>query len=133
MRGGVSILAKLVLPAAVSESSIQTPVQIHEWQVRDTNKSRGQYGSLRNAQVCRAGIHFWRRVATEGRLYAKNMMARKVFIVSDAGVIAAGWLKDVQSDLAELGIESVVFKELTPQSQRLRSDGRRRTLCAGAL
>ena len=56
------------------------------------------------------GVGSRRRVG----FYAKNMMARKVFIVSDAGVIAAGWLKDVQADLAELGIESVVFKELTP-------------------
>ena len=56
------------------------------------------------------GVGSRRRVG----FYAQNMMARKVFIVSDAGVIAAGWLKDVQADLAELGIDSVVFKELTP-------------------
>ncbi len=46
--------------------------------------------------------------------YARNMMARRAFVVSDAGVIAAGWLKDVLSDLAEVGVESVVFKDLTP-------------------
>lgn len=45
--------------------------------------------------------------------YARNMQARRVLIVTDAGVIAAGWLKDVQQDLAEQGIESVVFSELT--------------------
>lgn len=56
------------------------------------------------------GVGARRRVG----FYAKNMMARRVLIVSDAGVIAAGWLKDVQDDLAEFGIESVVFKELTP-------------------
>ncbi len=56
------------------------------------------------------GVGSRRRVG----FYAKNMMARRVLIVSDAGVIAAGWLKDVQDDLAEFGIESVVFKDLTP-------------------
>jgi alcohol dehydrogenase class IV len=56
------------------------------------------------------GVGSRRRVG----FYAKNMMARRVLIVSDAGVIAAGWLKDVLDDLAEFGIESVVFKDLTP-------------------
>jgi len=46
--------------------------------------------------------------------YARNLMARRVFVVSDPGVIAAGWLGEVQADLAEVGIESVVFKALTP-------------------
>jgi alcohol dehydrogenase class IV len=41
-------------------------------------------------------------------------MARRVLIVSDPGVIAAGWLNDVHADLAEMGIESVVFHALTP-------------------
>ncbi len=56
------------------------------------------------------GVGSRRRVG----FYAKNMMARRVMIVTDAGVIAAGWLKDVQADLSEFGIESVVFKDLTP-------------------
>jgi alcohol dehydrogenase class IV len=46
--------------------------------------------------------------------YARHMMARRVLVVSDPGVIAAGWLNDVQADLAEVGVESVVFHELTP-------------------
>ena len=46
--------------------------------------------------------------------YARNMRARKVLIVSDAGVIAAGWLKDIEQSLARVGIDSVLFKELTP-------------------
>ena len=46
--------------------------------------------------------------------YARNMMARRVLVVSDNGVIAAGWLKDIQSDLADAGIETVVFKDLSP-------------------
>ena len=35
------------------------------------------------------GVGSRRRVG----FYAKNMMARRVLIVSDAGVIAAGWLR----------------------------------------
>lgn len=46
--------------------------------------------------------------------YARNMRARKVLIVSDAEVIAAGWLKDIEQSLARVGIDSVLFKELTP-------------------
>ena len=45
--------------------------------------------------------------------YARHMMARRVFIVSDPEVIAAGWLKDIQSDLSEAGIDSFVFHDLT--------------------
>lgn len=45
--------------------------------------------------------------------YAKHFSARRVLIVSDAGVIAAGWLKDVQADLEAVGIQSVVFQSLT--------------------
>lgn len=45
--------------------------------------------------------------------YARNLMARRVLVVSDPGVIAAGWLADVQADLTEVGIESVVFKDVT--------------------
>lgn len=56
------------------------------------------------------GVGSRRRVA----YYARHMMARRVLVVSDPGVIAAGWLKDVQTDLTDAGIESVVFHALTP-------------------
>lgn len=46
--------------------------------------------------------------------YANNFSARRVLIVSDPGVIAAGWLKDVQDDLTAAGVPSVVFDALTP-------------------
>jgi alcohol dehydrogenase class IV len=46
--------------------------------------------------------------------YAHNLRARRVLVVSDPGVMAAGWVKDAQSDLAEAGIESVVFHAVTP-------------------
>lgn len=45
--------------------------------------------------------------------YARNMMARRVFVVTDPGVIVAGWVRDVIADLTEVGIESVIFQELT--------------------
>jgi alcohol dehydrogenase class IV len=45
--------------------------------------------------------------------YARHLRARRVLIVSDPGVIAAGWLKDVQADLVAVGIESVIFHALT--------------------
>jgi len=45
--------------------------------------------------------------------YARHMRARRVLIVTDPGVVAAGWLPDVQDDLAELGISSVVFQAIT--------------------
>ena len=56
------------------------------------------------------GVGARRRVAD----YARHLRARRVLIVSDPGVIAAGWLKDIQSDLADAGIETVVFKDLSP-------------------
>ncbi len=46
--------------------------------------------------------------------YAQRFGARRVLIVTDPGVIAAGWLKDVQDALTEHGITSVVFSDLTP-------------------
>ena len=59
------------------------------------------------------GVGSRRRVA----YYARNLMARRVLLVSDPGVIAAGWLRDVQADLAHAGIESVVFKAVTPNAK----------------
>jgi len=46
--------------------------------------------------------------------YARHFSARRVLIVSDPGVIAAGWLKEVQEDLDKVGIPWVVFQALTP-------------------
>lgn len=45
---------------------------------------------------------------------ARNMMARRVLVVCDAGVIAAGWLRELEEDLAAAEIESVVFQDLSP-------------------
>jgi alcohol dehydrogenase class IV len=46
--------------------------------------------------------------------YSMHLSARRVLIVSDPGVIAAGWLNEVQTDLIDAGIESVVFHAVTP-------------------
>jgi len=46
--------------------------------------------------------------------YARNLQARKVLIVSDPGVMAAGWTGEAQRDLESVGIDSVLFHELTP-------------------
>lgn len=46
--------------------------------------------------------------------YARNMMARRVLVVTDAGVENAGWLSELRADLDEAGIASVVFDALTP-------------------
>ena len=56
------------------------------------------------------GVGARRRVG----FYARNMMARRVLVVSDDGVIHAGWLKDVETYLREAGIDFVVFKGLSP-------------------
>lgn len=46
--------------------------------------------------------------------YAQNMQARRVMVVTDAGVSAAGWLEELIDNLDESGIPSVVFDAVTP-------------------
>lgn len=46
--------------------------------------------------------------------YAQNMAAHRVLVVSDPGVIAAGWTQQAIDDLHEFGIDTVLFSELTP-------------------
>lgn len=46
--------------------------------------------------------------------YAVNFGARKVLIVSDPGVKAAGWLDEVQNHLSSSGIEWVSFIAVSP-------------------
>ncbi len=45
--------------------------------------------------------------------YAKNFGARKVLLVSDPGVVAAGWVADIQASLALLGIEHQLFTQVS--------------------
>ena len=56
------------------------------------------------------GVGSRRRVA----YYARHLMARRVLLVSDPGVMAAGWVRDVEADLVRAGIEVIVFHALTP-------------------
>jgi alcohol dehydrogenase class IV len=46
--------------------------------------------------------------------YALNMQARRVLVVTDPGVTAAGWLAELIENLDESGIPSVVFDAVTP-------------------
>jgi len=45
---------------------------------------------------------------------ASNFGARKVLVVSDPGVVAAGWVADVQASLERQGIEHHLFTEVSP-------------------
>ncbi len=45
--------------------------------------------------------------------YAKNFGARKVLLVSDPGVRAAGWVDDIAQLLQEAGIEYVIFTDVS--------------------
>ncbi|MGM0502768.1 MAG: alcohol dehydrogenase-like regulatory protein ErcA [Bacillota bacterium] len=45
--------------------------------------------------------------------YAKNLSAKKVLIVTDSGIISAGWVEDVKESLAEYNIDSVVYKNIS--------------------
>ena len=46
--------------------------------------------------------------------YAKNLGGRKVLVVSDPGVVKAGWTKDVTDSLEAVGLSYVLFTALTP-------------------
>jgi alcohol dehydrogenase class IV len=46
--------------------------------------------------------------------YARNLGGRRALLVSDPGVIAAGWAKQVQASIEDAGLDSVLFAEVTP-------------------
>jgi alcohol dehydrogenase len=46
--------------------------------------------------------------------YAANFAATRVLLVTDPGVISAGWAKQVIDNLETAGIASVVFSDITP-------------------
>jgi len=46
--------------------------------------------------------------------YARNLGARKVLVVSDPGVVAAGWTAEVIAILNEEGLESSLFTDVSP-------------------
>jgi alcohol dehydrogenase class IV len=45
--------------------------------------------------------------------YARNLKAKRVLIVTDAGVMAAGWLRELQVDLDEIGVAHSLFSDVT--------------------
>ncbi|MBJ6136815.1 alcohol dehydrogenase-like regulatory protein ErcA [Marinobacter litoralis] len=46
--------------------------------------------------------------------FAANYGARHVFLVSDPGVQAAGWVREIEALLAEAGLESTTFTAISP-------------------
>lgn len=46
--------------------------------------------------------------------YAKNMGGRKVLIVTDPGVVAAGWTKDVTDSVEAVGLSFALYTGVTP-------------------
>ena len=46
--------------------------------------------------------------------YAQQFSASKVLVVTDRGVIAAGWLADIRQSLEDAGIPYHVFSNVTP-------------------
>jgi len=46
--------------------------------------------------------------------YAKNLGGRKILVVSDPGVVKAGWTKDVTDSLEAAGLPFVLFTGVTP-------------------
>jgi len=47
-------------------------------------------------------------------MYARNLNAKRVLVVTDPGVVAAGWLGELTADLDEAGISHAVFSNVTP-------------------
>ena len=45
--------------------------------------------------------------------YAKKLGVNKVLVVSDPGVIAAGWTDRVMADFEEVGLKSALFRDVT--------------------
>ena len=46
--------------------------------------------------------------------FARNFGAHRVLIVSDPGVLAAGWVADVEQSLAETGIDYRLYTDVSP-------------------
>ncbi|MBU0475637.1 MAG: iron-containing alcohol dehydrogenase [Bacteroidetes bacterium] len=46
--------------------------------------------------------------------HIRNFGAKKVMLVTDPGIIQAGWVKKVEENLIQEGIQYVLFKDVTP-------------------
>ena len=51
--------------------------------------------------------------------HIKSFGAKKVLLVTDPGIIQAGWVKKVEKDLIQEGIPYVLFKDVTPNPKAL--------------
>lgn len=54
--------------------------------------------------------------------YARQFGARKALIVSDPGVIKAGWLLDIQKSLESEGLPYVVFSDVSPNPRSYEAE-----------
>ncbi|MBU1039626.1 MAG: iron-containing alcohol dehydrogenase [Proteobacteria bacterium] len=58
-----------------------------------------------------------------GRLagrYARNLGARKVLLVTDPGVAGQPWFQDIVASLDEIGVEHVLFADVSPNPRDLQ-------------
>src|SRR5260370_16864690 len=46
--------------------------------------------------------------------YGRNVGGKKALIVSDPGVLAAGWVQQVLASIGDAGLESTLFTRVTP-------------------
>src|SRR5260370_38367526 len=46
--------------------------------------------------------------------YGRNLGGNKALIVSDPGVLAAGWVQQVLASIGDAGLESTLFTRVTP-------------------
>lgn len=55
--------------------------------------------------------------------YTKNLGARKVLLVTDPGVLAAGWAEEVLASLDEAGVDHAVYAAVTsnPKAEEVRA------------
>ncbi len=62
--------------------------------------------------------------------YARNLGARKVLVVSDPGVVAAGWTGDVIASLEEEGLPHVLYTAVSPNPRAEEVMGGAAVYCA---
>ena len=46
--------------------------------------------------------------------YARNLQSRRPLVVTDPGIIAAGWVGELLADLDECGLQAALFSAVTP-------------------
>lgn len=54
--------------------------------------------------------------------YARQFGARKVLIVTDPGVIKAGWLVDIQKSIENVGLPYIVFSNVSPNPRSYEAE-----------